>query len=82
MLRAPIGHAMILSTGPLWTGTNARDLMDRITFQTADGMVFDTDFGLPGATFAERVEVAREALEHLLWQFASAMGEPDLPDQA
>lgn len=53
--------------------------MDKIIFQTADGMVFDTDFGLTGATFAQRVEAAREALEHLLWQFASAMDEPDLP---
>lgn len=56
--------------------------VDKISFQTADGMMFDTDFGLTGGTFAQRVEAAREALEHLLWQFAEAMGEPDLPDAA
>lgn len=56
--------------------------MDKIAFHTAEGLVFDIDFGLPGATFAQRVETAREALEHLLWQFADAMEEPDLPDAA
>lgn len=56
--------------------------VDKIAFHTAEGLVFDIDFGLTGATFAQRVETAREALEHLLWQFASAMDEPDLPDAA
>lgn len=56
--------------------------MDKITFQSADGIVFNTDFGLTGATFAQRAEASREALEHLLWQFTTAMDEPDLPDEA
>lgn len=56
--------------------------MDKITLETSEGMVFDVEFGLTGGTFAQRVEAAREALEHLLWQFASAMDEPDLPEAA
>lgn len=50
--------------------------VNKLSLEISEGVTFDIEFGLAGATFDQRVEAAREALVHLLWRFAEAKGEP------